>query len=76
MPSVTFYETTRTGQKPIGTAVLKGTKVVVQVPEHLRTTVARIYIGGRFYTPEDGVAYLKALPTAFSGSFFRAGFDD
>lgn len=76
MQSVTFYKTTRTGQVPCGRAVLRGGTVEVEVPEHLQTTVERIYLAGRFLTPADGVDYLKALPTAFSGSVFRAGFDE
>lgn len=69
---VTFLRLTADGQEAVGHARLKKGHVVLEVPADLRDTVETVIIGSRRLTPADGEEYLRALPVAFSGSYFRA----
>jgi hypothetical protein len=73
----TFYEHRDFGHPaPVGTVTLD--HGVAQIPPELAwiTTVpVEDWDTGRMLLPADGAAYIKALPNAFSGTYFWAVFE-
>jgi len=76
MLSVVFLKTTSTGQEAVGHALLRKGRVVLDVPDGMRETIETVVVACRRLTPVDGEDYLRALPVAFSGSYFRARLDE
>jgi hypothetical protein len=81
MSYVEFYRTTGTGQEHAGritltNGVMSFEGIAPNLSQELQERGVRFWVNGisTILTPKDGIAFLKALPTVYSGDYLRAAF--